>query len=111
LKRGDLARAERLARQAAEYDPEAEDHAALIAWIRASSPRPNALGESIAALTNLLRRHPRCELALLYRSKLFRRGGKVDPALSDLEQLLAINPDHREAQAEARLLRAKQRSR
>jgi len=111
LKRGDLARAERLARQAAEYDPDAEDHAALIAWIRASSPRPNALGESIAALTNLLRRHPRCQLALLYRSKLFRRAGKVDPALSDLDQLLAINPDHREAQGEARLLRAKQRSR
>jgi hypothetical protein len=111
LKRGDLARAERLARQALENDPEAEDHAALLAWIRASSPRPNALGESIAALTNLLRRHPRCELALLYRSKLFRRANKVDPALSDLDQLLAINPDHREAQAEARLLRAKQRSR
>ena len=109
LKRGDRAKAERLARQACEYDPEHDDHGALLAWVRATTSRPNAAGEGIAALTNILRRNPKNELALLYRAKLLRRVGKGGPALSDLDQLLAINPDHREAQGEAKMLRAKQR--
>jgi hypothetical protein len=108
-KRGDLARAERLARQAVEYDSEVADHAALLSWVRASAARPNAPNEGVTALTNLLKKHPRCELALLFRAKLLRRVGKGEMALSDLEQLLAINPGHREAQGEARLLRAKHR--
>lgn len=109
LRRGDRNKAERLARQACEYDPAQDDYAALLAWVRAGAPRPNAVGEGIAALTNLLRRSPRNELALLYRAKLLRRAGKPGPALNDLDQLLAVNPGHKEAQGEAKLLRAKQR--
>jgi hypothetical protein len=111
LKRGDLVRAERLIRQAIENDPDSIDYAALLAWIGASSSRPNAAMDSIAALTNLIRRDAKNELALLYRAKLLRRMGKVEQALHDLEQLLSLNPEHREAQGEARLLRAKLRNR
>lgn len=109
MKRGDRAKAERLARQAVEYAPDVDEHAALLAWVRASSPREDATTEGIAALTNVLRRNPDCELALLYRAKLLRRAGRPEPALSDLDHVLELNPDNREAQGEARLLRAKQR--
>jgi hypothetical protein len=109
MKHGDLARAERLARQAVEYDPDVPEHSALLAWVRGSGANPRAQNDGINALTNLLKKHPRCELALLFRAKLLRRTGKSEMALEDLEQLLKINPGHQEAQGEIRPLRAKHR--
>ena len=109
LKRGDRVKAERLASRAADAEPDVTDFAALLAWVRASSAEPAAVAESIVALTALLRVNPHCELALLYRAKLHRRASQPGPALIDLEQLLTLNPGHREAQSEAKLLRSRQR--
>jgi len=110
LKRGDFGRAEQLVQRAAKTVPDVPEHAALAAWIRASaSSHPEAMGEAIVTLTNILKEQPGCELALLYRAKILRRAGKGAAALVDIDHILALNPGHREAQAEARLLRSLRR--
>jgi len=112
MKRGDLDRAERLVKQAATTAPGVPEHAALGAWIRASSSaHPSALNGAVATLTNIINTQPACELALLYRAKILRRNGTADAALEDIERILALNPNHREAQGEARLLRSVLRAR
>jgi hypothetical protein len=42
---------------------------------------------------------------LLFRGKLFKSLHRDEEALADFEEVLAINPHHRDAQAEAKSLR------
>jgi hypothetical protein len=107
MQRGDLEFAEHLVSRAMASDPAQPDYPALLAWIRSFAKRPTALADAVAALGHVLRLNPGCELALLYRGRLHARANRLGLALKDFEAVVAANPAHREAQSEARLIRAR----
>jgi hypothetical protein len=103
LQRGDAAMAEKLAQKAMQGDPHQLDYRALHAYItvvRGGSPDRGL--QDIAAV---LAEDPNNERALLFRGKIFKSLLRNDEALADFEEVLAINPHHRDAQAEAKSLR------
>jgi tetratricopeptide (TPR) repeat protein len=105
LQRGDIPLAERLAKKAADGDPEQAEYVALHAWIHAMSANPAHVADAIATMTTVLDADASCERALLYRGKLLKRANRQKEALKDFELLLKANPKHREAASEVRLLR------
>ena len=107
LQRNDLAAAEKLARKAADGDPTQNDYLTLLAWVRAQGNDPLLVEEAIATLSRVLSDDPGSERALLYRGKLFARVNRANEALADLNELLASNPQHRDALAEVRQLKSK----
>jgi hypothetical protein len=106
LQRNDLAGAEQLAKKAVDGDPTQFDYVTLLAWIRAQNDA-SSVDDAIDTLTRVLSEDPSSERALLYRGKLFARVNRVQEALVDLNELLASNPQHRDAQAELRNLKSK----
>lgn len=107
LQRNDLAAAEKLARKAADGDPTQNDYLTLLAWVRAQGNDPLLVEEAIATLSRVLNEDPGSERALLYRGKLLARVNRANEALADLNELLASNPQHRDALAEVRQLKSK----
>ena len=107
LQRNDLPAAEKLARKAADGDPTQNDYVTLLAWIRAQGNDPLLVEEAIATLSRVLTDDPASERALLYRGKLLARVNRANEALADLNELLASNPQHRDALAEVRQLKSK----
>jgi tetratricopeptide (TPR) repeat protein len=105
LQRGDMAQAEKLAQKAAEGDPDQGEYVALHAWVKAMGATPNQVTSAIETISSVLKGDPTCERALLYRGKLYKRANKTKEALKDFEAVLKINPKHREAASEVRLLK------
>ncbi len=105
LQRGDMQLAEKLAKSAAEGDPEQAEYVSLYAWVRAMGASPNQVNDAIETISRVLVSEPTCERALLYRGKLYKRANKSKDALKDFEALMKANPKHREAASEVRLLR------
>jgi tetratricopeptide (TPR) repeat protein len=109
LDRGDLAQAERLIARAVISDPGQTDYIALHAWIRALVvAKTEGYSEAIHTLSKLLADDADCERALMYRGKLLKKMNRMRESLRDFERVLKVNPRHREATQEVRLL--KQRS-
>jgi hypothetical protein len=107
LQRNDIAGAEKLAQKAVDGDPTQVDYVTLLSWIRALGNAPPAVEEAIATMTRVLADDPSSERALLYRGKLLSRTNRYQEALADFNELLAANPQHRDAQAEVRHLKSK----
>ena len=107
LQRNDLANAERLAQKALEGDPTQADYLTLLAGVRSLGGHAGAVGEAITTMSNVLREDPSNERALLYRGKLFARSNRLQEALADFNELLAGNPQNRDAQAELRAVQSK----
>lgn len=107
LQRNDLVGAQQLAKKAVDGDPTQADYLTLLAWIRALSGPPATVEESLATLTRVLGEEPSNERALLYRGRLLVRKNSFKEALADFNELLGANPQHREAAAEVRQLKAK----
>ena len=105
LQRGDLPGALIAAEKAAAADPTQTEYLALRAWVAALAKGNPQVNASIADLDELIARDPSSERALLYRGKLYKRANRSEEALRDLEQLLVLNPKHREATGEVRLLK------
>ena len=105
LQRNDLAGAQKLAQKAVDGDPSQADYVTLLAWIRAHANSPAAIEAAISTMTQVLSEDPSSERALLYRGKLLARTNRIKEALADFNELLAGNPGHREAAAEARRLK------
>ena len=104
LQRGDVAHAERLAASAVKGDPDEGDYVALYTWIKAMGAHgDSATLDAIQVLTRVVESHP-SERALLYRGKLQKRMKRLREALRDFERVLELNPKHREAASEVRLL-------
>ena len=68
---------------------------------------PQSMEDAIRALSRLLIEDPSNERALLYRGKLLVRTNRLREAMTDFNELLAANPQHREAATEQRLLKQK----
>jgi tetratricopeptide (TPR) repeat protein len=107
LQRNDLANAQTLAEKAAAGDPTQSDYVTLLAWIRSLGSQQGSIEDGIATMTNVLGEDPSNERALLYRGRLYARINRVPEALADLSELLAGNPQHREAANEVRALKAR----
>jgi tetratricopeptide (TPR) repeat protein len=107
LQRNDIAGAQKLAQKAVDGDPTQADYVTLLAWIRGLANSPAAVDEAIATLSRVLGDDPASERALLYRGKLLARANRNAEALADFNELLASNPQHRDAQAELRQLKSK----
>jgi Flp pilus assembly protein TadD len=106
LQRNDLPNAQQLAQKAVSGDPTQADYLTLLAWIRALvNDDPAAIGEAIATMSSVLGGDPSNERALLYRGKLLVRSNQPQEALADFNELLAGNPQNRDAQAEVRNLK------
>ncbi|MCL2723576.1 MAG: hypothetical protein FWD69_03980 [Polyangiaceae bacterium] len=106
LMRGETETALTLAQEAVDGDPQA-DYRALLAWVRSLGGNPSVLHEAITTMSGILSEDPSNEHALLYRGKLFVRTAQPKLALADFNELLSINPDHREAAMEVRLLKSR----
>lgn len=104
LQRGDLSSAEALAEKAVEGDPAQSEYRALLIWVRSQS-RPNELSEFVGEFDLVLADDPACERAHYYRGKLLKALGRHVDALASFEDVLTLNPQHREATMEVRLLR------
>jgi hypothetical protein len=107
LQRNDMANAHKLAQKAVDGDPTQADYVTLLAWVRSLGKNPQMIEEAIATMTQVLGDDPSNERALLYRGKLLARTNRFQEALADLNELLAGNPQNRDAQAELRTLKAK----
>jgi tetratricopeptide (TPR) repeat protein len=107
LARGDMATTEGLAKKAADADPEIGDYLALWAYAKAMRGKPSAAPESIAILDQVIQKEPSNDRAILYRARLHKRVSQNAQALKDFESVLELNPTHREAASEARLLRTR----
>lgn len=107
LQRNDLAAAQKLAQKAVDGDPSQTDYITLLAWIHSLGNDPALVESAISTMSRVLDEDPGSERALLYRGKLFARTNRTNEALADLNELLASNPQHREALAEVRLLKSK----
>jgi tetratricopeptide (TPR) repeat protein len=105
LSRNDLAGAERHAAKALNADPENADYRSLLAWIRSHASTPTAADEAIRTLSKILIDDPSNERALYYRAKLLLRTNRLHESMHDFEELLATNPTHKDASAEAQRLR------
>jgi len=104
LQRGDLASAEALAEKAVEGDPGQAEYRSLLIWVR-SQGRPNELAEFVHEFDLVLADDPACERAHFYRGKLLKALGRHVDALASFEDVLTLNPQHREAATEVRTLR------
>jgi hypothetical protein len=105
LQRNDRVAAEEHAKKAVAGDPTQPDYIALLAWIRSLGGEPQLVDEAIRTMSKILIEDPSNEKALFYRAKLLVKTNRLPEALNDFNELLAANPNHREAQNEARLLR------
>lgn len=107
LQRNDIANAQKLAQKAVDGDPLQADYVTLLAWIRSLGNDPASVAGAIDTMTQVLGDDPSSERALLYRGKLLARTNRLQEALADFNELLASNPQHREAQAEVRQLKTR----
>lgn len=107
LQRNDVAGAQALAQKAVDGDPSQADYVTLLAWIRSLGGHPAAIDAAIATMSGVLEGDPSSERALLYRGKLLARTHRFQEALADFNELLAGNPQHREAANELRGLKSK----
>lgn len=107
LKRNDVASAEAHARKAVLGDPTEADYVTLLAWIRSLGGASQPMAEAMRTISKVLIEDPSNERALFYRGKLLVRMNRFPEALIDFNELLAANPQHREAQNEVRQLKTK----
>ena len=106
LQRGDMTSAEALAEKAVEGDPQQSEYRALLIWVR-SQGSPNDLAAFVGEFDLLLADDPASERGHFYRGRLLKALGRQVDALAAFEDVLTLNPQHRDAAAEVRTLRTR----
>ncbi len=99
----DIAGALRIARRAQAADGNVPHVNAFVAWVQVLAGEmtpPNAILEIDQAIA----KDESCTPARLFRAKLLKRDARATEAIRELETVLAIEPDNRDAQNELRLL-------
>jgi hypothetical protein len=104
LQRNDLAAAEDFAAKALAVDPTQPDYVVLRAWISALRGGPAEADAAIVTLSGVLSADGQNQRALLIRGRLLARASRPKEALADFKALLALSPQHREAENELRQL-------
>jgi tetratricopeptide (TPR) repeat protein len=106
--------AEDLCRRAHESAPRVGRYAAMLVWIeaqRAVDAPPEHMKPLISKLDRIIGDDPRCEEALFYRARLFKRIGNEAAALGDFNRVAALNPHHIDAARELRLAEVRKKKR
>jgi tetratricopeptide (TPR) repeat protein len=106
FKRNDLSEAESLCRKAIQQDPGQAEYRSLIAWLVALKPENQSPEKTIAAIRALswtIEKNKTLDNAHLWRGLLFKRLGKIEPALKDFRRAVEINPNNLDAACEVRL--------
>ncbi len=107
-RKGDWTSAERLARQAMEADPEQREYGALWAWIVIKSGQrvPGDAADDLLELLDQAVRAAKDNVRVrLYRAQVLKWAGRVSEAMRDYRAVVALEPNHIEAQRELRLQR------
>jgi hypothetical protein len=105
LQRNDTATAQQLAEKAVAGDASQHDYVILLAWIKTLGGDPKEMQKAVQTMSRALLDDPSNERALLYRGKLLVRTNRLHDALTDFNELLSTNPQHREAANELRTLK------
>jgi hypothetical protein len=110
LGRGDLAEAERLARQAIELDANAPEIQALAAWIDGSkvSAPPRVVEDAVVRLSRALEASDSMERAFVWRATLLKKLGRLTEAVSDFKRAVELNPHNIDAAREVRIYNMRQ---
>lgn len=99
----DIDGAVRMAKRAREHDPNVPMVNAFYAWVRVLSGELRAR-DAIPELDKILAHDETCTPARLYRAKLLKRDDRLPEAMRELENVLASDPDNRDAQNELKLM-------
>jgi hypothetical protein len=113
LLRGDLDRAERMARRATKANQNDATAMALLAWIEAQRPSNQdeaATKTRIAMLDRAISYNGQCDEAYYYRAKLYARINNPMACLRDLRRVAQLNPKHQEAVRELRIYEMRARN-
>ena len=106
LAKGDLDRAERLAKRAYHARPDHGPTLALLAWIEASKPANQgneATRQALAKLDKAVKLDHDCEETFVYRWQLHKRLENHPAAMRDLKRVTILNPNNVEAIRELRI--------
>jgi len=121
FKKGNVATAESLIKQAVEADPDQPEYRALYAWIQAArvgtpaqladGERTNHYRKQIQMLDEVIKSEPAFERALFYRAELLKRSGFTEKAMRDYRKAAKINPRNIDAARMVRLHERRQKRR
>jgi HD-GYP domain-containing protein (c-di-GMP phosphodiesterase class II) len=112
LQKNQIPKSLKLAEAALAEDPSHPEYRALVAWLLAMTstrPEEEKTRAAIESLTSVLESDPKCERALLYRGKLYKRTSPTE-AVKDFEAILELHPKHKDATNELKLLRMHKKS-
>ena len=107
LARNDAKTALLLAEKAVLKDPSQPDYGVLVAWIKSLAGNPKVIDDAIGVMTRAIKDDPTSESPRFFRAKLYVKTNKLQEALKDFNELLALNPNHKEAATEARVLKSR----
>lgn len=95
--------------KAVELNPDEAEHHALRAWANwcAASDKEAALVTVRQGLARALHLSPKCVPAYFYRGQLHSALGQQSRALEDFRKVLKLQPSHREAELQVRLLKSR----
>lgn len=113
LAKGDIERAERLARRAHRAMPENGPRLALLAWLEAQKPTNqggDATRQRITMLDRAIKNDPENEMAWYWRAQLHKRLEQMPLAVRDLKRVLRINPKNLDAERELRIAEMRARN-
>lgn len=105
-RKGNLAEAETLARQAKDDDPAQAEYLAL--WVQCVSQRPERAAkgdwhELITMMDDAVKREPENERVRMARGELLKRAGQLELAVKDFHWVARRNPNNLDATREVRL--------
>jgi tRNA A-37 threonylcarbamoyl transferase component Bud32 len=99
----DIAGALRIARRAQNADGNVPQVNAFVAWVRVLAGEMTP-ANAILEIDEAIAKDEACTPARLFRAKLLKRDNRSHEAMRELEMVLAIDPDSRDAQNELKLL-------
>lgn len=96
-------------RRAVEMNPDEGEHVAMLAWATwCAAADKEAVGKEVRTLfTRAIAMAPRCTPAYFYRGQVAKQQNNGEVALECFRKVLELEPDHKEAELELRLLTAR----
>jgi tetratricopeptide (TPR) repeat protein len=103
LQHKDIAGAVKLSLRARTLDPNVPHVNAFAVWVSVLGGESRA-ADAIIELDRIIAHDDGCVPARLYRAKLLKRDDRMPEAMRELEVVLQLDPDNRDAQNELKLL-------
>lgn len=106
LRRDQFAKAESEFKNACDLSPDESEYLALYAWaMYCNAPDRGQAGPiAMNTMSSALQKGPKSETTRLYHARLLKLMDRPEEALESFRILLRMNPEHRDAELEIRLL-------